>query len=89
MSYNSLFHSARALLFNKGYTERSHYCLITFLKEEYSKYPQVLKYLNLLNMYRSFRESIQYSGDLCSKEDSLGIKQSAYEFLSIVEDILK
>jgi uncharacterized protein (UPF0332 family) len=35
MSYNSLFHSARALLFEKGYTERSHYCLVIFLKEKY------------------------------------------------------
>ena len=26
-AYNSAFHSARALLFSKGYTERSHSCL--------------------------------------------------------------
>lgn len=89
MSYNSLFHCARALLFKKGYVERSHYCLIIFLKEEYKMYPLILKYLNLLNMYRSFREAIQYSGDLCLKEDAIGIKKSAIEFLKVTTDFLK
>ena len=32
-SYNSIFHSARSLLFKKGYTERSHICVILALKE--------------------------------------------------------
>ena len=36
-SYNSLFHSARALLFNKGYIERSHACLVTALRSLYNK----------------------------------------------------
>ena len=27
-AYNSAFHSARALLFAKGYVERSHYCWV-------------------------------------------------------------
>jgi uncharacterized protein (UPF0332 family) len=89
MAYNSLFHSARALLFKKGYTERSHYCLILFLKKEYTGYDEIIKYLNFLNLYRSFRESIQYSGDLCSKEDAIEIKKSAKEFLKMVINIIK
>jgi hypothetical protein len=31
-SYISIFHSARGLLYSKGYKERSHYCLFEFVK---------------------------------------------------------
>jgi len=31
--YYSMFHSARALIFSKGYRERSHYCLRIAVKE--------------------------------------------------------
>ncbi len=34
-AYNSIFHSARALLFAKGYVERSHHCLNVALKYLY------------------------------------------------------
>ncbi len=32
-SYYSMFHSARALIFNKGYREKSHRCLLVALQE--------------------------------------------------------
>lgn len=34
-SYYVMFHSARALLYNKNYRERSHYCLIVALRHLY------------------------------------------------------
>ena len=36
-SYTSMFHSARALLFKDGITERSHACVITYLSKEYGQ----------------------------------------------------
>jgi uncharacterized protein (UPF0332 family) len=36
-SYYSMFHSARALLFKKGYREKSHYALFLAIRELYSK----------------------------------------------------
>jgi uncharacterized protein (UPF0332 family) len=36
IGYSAIFHSARALLYSKGYTERSHYCLFTALLKLYS-----------------------------------------------------
>jgi uncharacterized protein (UPF0332 family) len=36
-SYYSMFHAAKALVFKKGYREKSHYCLIIALKELYVK----------------------------------------------------
>ena len=34
--YYSMFHSARALLFNRGYREKSHYALLAAIRELYS-----------------------------------------------------
>ena len=34
-AYYSMFHSARALLYAKGYRERSHHCLIVALRSLY------------------------------------------------------
>src|SRR4030066_1001417 len=34
-TYYSMFHSARALLYNKNYRERSHFCLIEAIKTLY------------------------------------------------------
>jgi uncharacterized protein (UPF0332 family) len=34
-SYYSMFHSGRALIYQKGYRERSHYCLIVALRHLY------------------------------------------------------
>jgi len=34
-SYYSMFHAAKALVFKKGYREKSHFCLILALKELY------------------------------------------------------
>jgi len=36
-SYFSMFHSVRALLFNKGYREKSHYALFLAIKSLYAK----------------------------------------------------
>jgi uncharacterized protein (UPF0332 family) len=35
--YYSMFHSARALLFDKGYREKSHYALLAAIRELYTK----------------------------------------------------
>lgn len=35
-SYYSMFHSVRALLFKKGYREKSHYALLLAIRELYS-----------------------------------------------------
>ena len=36
-SYTGMFHSARALLFKDGITERSHACVIAYLSKEYGQ----------------------------------------------------
>lgn len=81
MAYNSMFHSARALLFSKGYKERSHYCLIAFLQKEFSNEKDILEFSKLLNSYRMSRHSIQYSGELCSETDANEAIDDSSKFL--------
>ena len=56
--YTSMFHAARAVLFRDGVKERSHICLILYLKE---KYPEIKDSLNLLDVYRRSRHTALYS----------------------------
>jgi len=35
LAYTAMFHAARAVLFRDGVIERSHICLIEYLKERY------------------------------------------------------
>lgn len=89
LAYNSLFHSARALLFVHGYKERSHWAMILALKEIYSKNEKVRKILDLIDSYRISRHAIQYKGSLCTKIDAEEAVKDAKEFLEIVKQILK
>ena len=51
MAYTAMFHAARALLYKDGIQEKSHLCLIIYLREKYSeKLPVHL--INALDAYR-------------------------------------
>ena len=47
-SYYAIFHSARALLFNRGYRERSHRCLLIALQELYVRTGELPPEYNIL-----------------------------------------
>lgn len=42
-AYYSMFHSVKAFVLEKGYRERSHYCLLVALKEIYGKIGEIDK----------------------------------------------
>ena len=86
ISYNALFHYARALLFQKGYNERSHACLFLALKE---LYPDNKELFDKADKIRAERHNLQYSGlatDLESVEYVLGFVK---EFRVKAEKLLK
>jgi uncharacterized protein (UPF0332 family) len=88
-SYYSMFHSARALLYNKGYKERSHFCLAVALDALYVESKLLLaKYSNAFRKAMSLREDADYSLSF-SKEGAKAITQSAEEFLKQAENLLK
>jgi uncharacterized protein (UPF0332 family) len=78
-AYNSAFHSARALLFARGYTERSHSCLGTALKSLYQG--EVKDLANTFDRIRLSRHDVQYGGALVSREDANLVIEFAEDFL--------
>ena len=88
-SYNSIFHSARSLLFKKEYTERSHVCVILALKELYKEDHELIDLLNTFDKIRISRHNIQYGGILIDKEEAEFVYDFAKQFLEKTKSILK
>lgn len=86
--YYSLFHSARALLYSRGYRERSHYCLRVAIKELFAREklldPEVL---DCFDEAMGLREAADYESIYSAK----GAKQAvegAKKFLKAALEIL-
>lgn len=88
-SYISLFHTARALLYSKGYNEHSHICLYIALKELYFEDKKLLVHLNQMFSYLKEREMAQYEGKEIIKEDARNILLDAQDFYKCVREHLK
>ncbi len=89
LAYNSMFHTARALILLEGITERSHFCMITYLLENYKANPAVYQYLEILDTYRIVRHKIQYNGEQCGEADAQEIVDDAAGFLEAVKDLIE
>lgn len=85
MSYVSLFHSARSLLFAKGYKERSHYCLFEFVKREFKDDAELHELVSACQNYREIRSTVQYDGSLCSQETAQEAFKDAKRLLAQVK----
>ncbi|MCD6227373.1 HEPN domain-containing protein [Candidatus Micrarchaeota archaeon] len=88
-AYNSIFHSARALLFSKGYVERSHYCLFIALKEMYKDDHKMSEILPRIDKIRVSRHNTQYSGEIVLEKEAEFVIETAEDFLTLVKNILK
>lgn len=89
LAYNSMFHSARALLFSLSVKERSHFAMINYLRKRFCKNEKLLHFLKILDSYRITRHAIQYSGSLCSKMDAQEAIKDAEKFLECVKNYFK
>ncbi|MFH0818079.1 MAG: HEPN domain-containing protein [Candidatus Micrarchaeota archaeon] len=91
-AYASMFHAGRALLFRDGIIEKSHYCLIIYLKEKYVKTGSIpIESITLMDSFREERNDVLYSLEKITvegKECEEGVK-SARQFIKIVERVLK
>jgi len=88
-AYNAIFHAARALLFSKGYVERSHVCLIIALRHLYRDELEFIDYLDTVDKIRLSRHNIQYGGDTTDKKETQYVLNFAREFLDVAMDLLK
>lgn len=78
-AYNSAFHAARALLFAKGYTERSHFCLGVALRGLYKG--KITDLLKTFDKIRLSRHNVQYGGALVSEDEAAFVIDFARDFL--------
>ena len=87
-SYNSIFHSARSLLFKKECIERSHICVILALKEFYKNNHELINLLNTFDKIRISRHNIQYGGILIDEEEAEFVYDFANKFLEETKRII-
>ena len=87
-SYYSMFHAARALLYNQGYRERSHYCLVLGIQELYVN-KNLLSHtlVEALQLGKTLRENADYYGDF-SQTGAQDMLDKAKEFLEKTKKIL-
>lgn len=87
-AYYSMFHSARALLFSRGYRGRSHYCLgvglkALFVEKELLNPKLVRAFFNAM----ALRQDADYAADY-SRQGADIVLKNAREFLRKAEEIL-
>ena len=82
-AYTAMFHAARSLLFINGIKERSHVCIVSYLK---SKYPKLEHHIRVLDSYRRFRHTALYALDvrISGNEAEVALKL-ADEFITEIE----
>jgi len=71
--YYSMFHSARALLYNKGFREKSHYALLAAIRELYAQ-----------DIERSLIQDFEH-GMYLRQEADYGLKFSASGAREVIE----
>jgi uncharacterized protein (UPF0332 family) len=85
--YYSIFHSARALAFSKGYREKTHYALLMILKEVlYNELGN--SFIRLFEDSMHVREDADYDMKFSGKS-ALDIIEGAEDFLEKAQEILK
>lgn len=87
-AYYSMFHSARALLYNEGYREKSHTALCIALKELFEA-PGKLSSdtLHSFEEAMDLREEADYGLEF-SESGSVGVINDAQKFLDTAKQIL-
>lgn len=83
-----MYHASRALIYSKGYRERSHYCLFVALQELFVDRGTVGA--DLAESFRNsirLRETADYRSDF-SEEGALSVIEGAERLLRRAEEIL-
>jgi len=80
-SYMVMFHSARAILFRDGVSEKSHFCIARYLEKYVEKNLLEEKWVFLLDRIRDIRHMDQYSlHHSATEEESISALNSAKDF---------
>ena len=88
MAYTAMFHAARALLYRDGIQEKSHTCVIIYLKENYLE-KLSLSLINALDAHRIERHEALYGIEfIITKDDCETAIEDAEIFIKKVEELL-
>jgi len=88
-TYYSMFHSARALLYDNNLREKSHFCLIEAMRALYVNNGVLSNNLiESLQKAKNLREDADYYGEF-NVENARELLKKAKEFLKTVKGILK
>jgi len=88
-TYYSMFHSARALLYKKGYREKSHFCLIEAIRNFYVNKGEIGFWLvEALQKAKIMREGADYYGEF-TEENATDLINNAEEFLAKSKKLLQ
>lgn len=90
LAYTTMFHAARAILFKDGIIEKSHVCLIEYLREKYVNTGRLSgSLINTLDSIRIDRNETLYGLETESSEkDARYCLNKAKEFLLTVKNML-
>jgi uncharacterized protein (UPF0332 family) len=87
-AYYAMFHTARALLYSKGYREKSHYCLIVAIKALFVADKLLdVTLVEAFGMAKVLRENADYDNEY-SKESATSLVEKAKKFLIVGRKIL-
>lgn len=88
-AYYSMFHAARALVYSKGYRERSHYCLIVALKVFFAAEGLLdIRLIEAIQIAKTLRENADYDNEF-TKEGAQDLLEKAGELLERAKRTLK
>ena len=88
-AYYSMFHAARALIYHKGYREKSHYCLSIALRALYVETGKLdaqagRDFLNAMNL----REAADYEAEF-SEAGATAVISTAEKFIEKAKSLLE
>lgn len=89
LAYQSMLHTARALVFSDNVKGRSHVCVVLYLKEKYRENPHIANYLNILDSYRISRHEVVYRGGRVSKDEASRAISDAKDFLTLASKLMR
>jgi len=91
LAYTAMFHAARAILFKDGIVEKSHICIIEYLREKYVNTGKLSEAtVNILDTLRIDRHETLYGLEAKTNETEAKYSlEKAREFLATVKKLIE
>lgn len=92
IAYAAMFHAGRALLFNDGVMEKSHFCLIAYLREKYVPSGKLLSgIVSMMDSFREERHDVMYglNGLQVKESDAKEALENAGKLIDEAEKLLQ